>query len=312
MNNFDDATAAAESLFSNQSAELAQAGNDGGEATDTSDIPPEVQAQQLPPDAAAQQQGQPAEQQFGQAQPVPAVNNPSLEQQLAQMSQDMQAMTEQNTQLQSMVRELSAKNQEHIIKDAVEMPSLDIGGLAFASEDELRQAQTSYANQMREYVMAGIKDDPGIKSLIDEAERGRREREKQQMIEGFRGVPELKGFEDNLRRIDQFVEKNNDIFRDDTPMDVKYIIAKAVIDGVDAAGKADSKPSVDELMNIYNSNPEFRNAVEQQRLAAIKGSQQVPLMSASSGAANVALNLPEKPKSFDDADTMTRKLLGRG
>ena len=332
MNNFDDARAATESLFSAQDTDNPQNGaadgNDGGEAVDISDIPSEIQAQQLPPDAAGQQgeQTNPAEQQLGRVQEVAAVNNPPIEQQFSQFRQEMQALseqnaqlrremqaaTEQNTQLQNMVREISAKNQEHVIKDAVEMPSLDIGGLAFASEDELRQAQTDYANQMRDYIMAGIKDDPSIKSLIDEAQRDRNERERRQMIDSFRGVPELKGFEDNLQEIDRFVETNNDIFKDDTPMEVKYIIAKAVVDGVNATNKAESKPGVDELMALYNSNPEFRSAVEQQRLSAVKNNQQVPLMSASSGAANVALNIPDKPKSFDDADNMTRKLFGRG
>lgn len=317
MENFDDARTASESLFSNQAAAEAQAGtsveagNDGGEAADVSDIPPEVQAQQLPSDAAEQQVGleQSTGQQTGPAQQVPAVNNNSLlEQQIAQMQQEMQAMTEQNTQLQNMVRELSTRNEQNVIERAVEMPTLDIEGLAYANDDEKRQAQTEYANQMREYVMAGIKEDPGIKGLIDEAERGRQEREKQQMIEGFRGVPELNGFEDNLEAIESFVTKNNDIFKDDTPMDVRYIIAKAVVDGVNAANKAE--PGVDELMAVYNNNPDFRNAVEQQRLAAIKDSQKVPPFSASSGAANAALNIPEKPKTLNDADSMARKLFG--
>ncbi len=306
MDNFDEARAAAEEMFRAQSAEGAPIGNDGGEAADTSDIPPEVQAEQLPPDAiqqADQGQQEPAE-------PAPAADTASFERQIAQMQRDMQAMTEQNTQLQNMVRELSAKNEEHIIKDAVEMPSLNLQELTFADEDERRQAQTKYANEMREYVMAGLKNDPEMKTLLDEAERGRQEREKQSMFERFRSAPELKGFEDHLPEIENFISRNSDVFRDDAPMDIKYIIAKAVVDGVNAAAKADNKPGVDELMAIYNSNPEFRNAVEQQRLSAVKSSQQVPLMSASSGAVNAALNIPEKPKNFDDADSMVRKLFG--
>ena len=71
-----------------------------------------------------------------------------------------------------------------------------------------------------------------------------------------------------------------------------------------------AEPTVNELMDMYNSNPEFQQLVEKQRLEQIKQSQQVPPFSASSGAVNAALNIEKKPKTFEEASERTRRMFG--
>ena len=63
-------------------------------------------------------------------------------------------------------------------------------------------------------------------------------------------------------------------------------------------------------MELYDKNPTFQELVEKKRLDAIKQSQQVPPFSASSGAVNAALNIKEKPKTFEEASERTRKMFG--
>ena len=67
-----------------------------------------------------------------------------------------------------------------------------------------------------------------------------------------------------------------------------------------------------EYMELYNKYPEFPEMVERQRVEQLKDSQQVPPMSSSSGAMNAALNIKEKPKTFDEASERTRKMFGMG
>ena len=61
-------------------------------------------------------------------------------------------------------------------------------------------------------------------------------------------------------------------------------------------------------MEYYKNNPEFQQLVEKDRLNSIKQSQQVPAMSASNGAVNAALNIPEKPKTWEEASQRTRSM----
>ena len=70
------------------------------------------------------------------------------------------------------------------------------------------------------------------------------------------------------------------------------------------------EPTAEELMEMYNNNPAFQELIEKKRIEAVKGSQQVPPLSASSGAVNVALNIKEKPKTFEEASARTRKMFG--
>ena len=63
-------------------------------------------------------------------------------------------------------------------------------------------------------------------------------------------------------------------------------------------------------MELYDKNPTFQELVEKKRLDTIKQSQQVPPFSASSGAVNAALNIKEKPKTFEEASERTRRMFG--
>ena len=49
---------------------------------------------------------------------------------------------------------------------------------------------------------------------------------------------------------------------------------------------------------------------EKKRLEKIQGSQQVPPFSSSSGAVNAALAIQEKPKTFEEASQLVRKMFG--
>ena len=61
-------------------------------------------------------------------------------------------------------------------------------------------------------------------------------------------------------------------------------------------------------MAMYNANPEFQQMIEKQRIDALKDSQQVPVMSASSGLTNAALNIKEKPQTMDEASERARAM----
>lgn len=270
------------------------------------------------------QEQEPAAQEQQQAEPVAQEPQPdpyqeqmqALQQQVAEAQQQLEATMQQNAQLQGMVHELSEKNKEKVVEEMVEMPVLDIGRLAFEDEDAIRDAQLQYAQQMGDYIKAvnkkdlqSVKDE--IQPLLDEAERGRVAREEQAWVDQSLRYPEMADINEVMPAMRNLMDrapifKGGDMSTNERLMSA-YIMQKG-IDALTHPPEEPKEPTVEELMGIYESNPDFRAAVEQKRIAAVKDGMQVPPSAASSGAANAALQIKDAPKNFDDADEIVRGL----
>ena len=161
---------------------------------------------------------------------------------------------------------------------------------------------------MAQYVKRGVMDE--LSPFVDEAKRGKLEREKTAVIDALSKVPELEGIENLIPQMDRIIANNIALQSDDIPLDEKYINAYAIARGVSAINTPQKEPTAEDLMRLYEENPEFQELIEKKRLEAVKQNQQVPPMSASNGAVNAALNIKEKPKSWEDASERTKKMFG--
>ena len=231
--------------------------------------------------------------------------------QLQQALQEIEALKTQNQEMQGTLAELSKQNEENLIEEAMQMPTLDVNGLAFATEDEIAQAQAEYAKQMAEFVKAGVMKE--VSPFVEQAKEGIYQKEKTETLSALSQVPELAGINDMVPQLDKIIANNKWLQSDDMPLDEKYINAYAIARGVNAINTPPEEPkelTSEELMELYDKNPTFQELVEKKRIEAIKNSQQVPPFSASSGAVNAALNIPEKPKTFEEASERTRRMFG--
>ena len=231
--------------------------------------------------------------------------------QLQQALQDIEALRAQNEQMHGTIAELSKKNEENLIKEAIQMPTIDLNGLAFATEEEQAQALSEYAQKMSEFVKGGIMQE--ISPFVEQAKEGIYQKEKSETLSALSQIPELAGINDMLPQLDNIIAHNKWLQSDDMPMQEKYINAYAIARGVNAINtppEPEKKLTDDDLMKLYDENPTFQELIEKKRIEAIKQSQQVPPFSASSGAVNAALNIKEKPKTFEEAAKATRQLFG--
>ena len=231
--------------------------------------------------------------------------------QLQQALQDIEALRAQNEQMQGTIAELSKKNEENLVEEAIQMPTLDVNGLAFATEEEIAQAQAEYAQKMSEFVKGGIMKE--ISPFVEQAKEGIYQKEKSETLAALSQIPELAGINDMLPQLDNIIAHNKWLQSDDMPMQEKYINAYAIARGVNAINtppEPEKKLTDDDLMKLYDENPTFQELIEKKRIEAIKQSQQVPPFSASSGAVNAALNIKEKPKTFEEASALTRRMFG--
>jgi hypothetical protein len=322
MSVFDEARASTEALFEKYGDEPLE---EGAPVEEPIDEPVEEQAEQpeevSEEEAAMDQPIDTVEEQIVQDEAVidDAVDTAEVaaqaaqerDMQLQQMMQELEALKAQNQQMSGTIEELSRRNEENLIEEALEMPTLDMNGLAFATEEEARQMQEEYASKMTEFVRSGLMKE--LAPFLEQAKEGQYQKEKSDVLSVLSEIPELQGINDMIPQLDNIIASNRWLQSDDMDMDEKYINAYAIARGVNAMNTVPEEPkelTSKELMELYKNNPEFQELVEKDRLEAIKNSQQVPPFSASSGAVNAALNIPEKPKTFEEASERTRKMFG--
>ena len=313
MNAFEDARTATEEMFENEeqmSLEDALQAQEAEEQTEQSEQPAEaeetveaVEEQPTQEDAVLDEAVNTAE--------IAAQTAQEKDMQLQQALQELEALKAQNQQMQGTLEELSRQNEENLVEEAMQMPTLDVNGLAFADEQTIANAQAEYAKQMAEFVKAGVMKE--VSPFVEQAKEGIYQKEKTEAISALSQVPELAGIGDMVPQLDKIIANNKWLQSDDMPIEEKFINAYAIARGVNAINTPPEQPkelSSEELMELYDKNPTFQELVEKKRIEAIKNSQQVPPFSASSGAVNAALNIKEKPKTFEEASERTRRMFG--
>lgn len=293
MDNFDEARQATEQMF------------DAPAETPVEETPVETPAEETPPNS---------EQMLNEATNVAEEATQLAEQQNAEIARIMaenERLKAQNEQLQKTQAEMSKVREEEIVEEAMAMPTIDFNELAFADADTQSKAQQEYANAMAEFVRKGVMDE--LSPFVEQAKAGQREKEKSEAIATLSQMPELAGLSDMMPQIEHIIARNKWLQSDDIPVEEKIINAYILAKGVNSVNTPPEQPKEltdDELMALYDKNPTFQELVEKKRIESLKGSQQVPPFSASSGAVNVALNIKEKPKSWDEASERTRSLFG--
>lgn len=324
-NNFDEASAATQEMFAeNEQLSLADAPlaqenaevnpeteEDTPAATETAPAEnnPPAQTENTNPEASPEQS---MLEQSVQTAEVAAQAASDANNQLSQMQQENEMLKAQNAQLQGTIDEMSQQNAQRVVEEALQPPTLDFNGLAFADEETQQAALAKYAADMSAYNKQEMLKE--LSPAIEFAKQGMREKEQKEVVAALSQVPELAGIGDMLPQLDRIIANNKWLQSDDMPMDEKYINAFVIAKGVNGMNTPPpappKEPTTDELMAMYNSNPAFQEMVEKQRLEAIKQSQQVPPFSASSGAVNAALDIKEKPKTLEEASERTRQMFG--
>lgn len=319
-NIFDEASKATEELFENPTPdEATEAGDDMDAVDDTAATEMDASATEVPAEDSdiptEETQTQPTQEQAmleDAVQTAEAAAQAAAEKdaQLQQIMQELEMAREQQANMQAAIEELSRQNEEHIVKEALEPPMLDISSLAFADEDTIREAQRQYAQQMADYNRQSFMKE--FAPVIEQANKAKYDEEKNSVISVLSQIPELQGIETMMPQLDKIIKNNKVLSSNDIPIDEKYIMAYAMARGVNAINTPPEEPkelTADDLMKLYNENPTFQEMVEKQRIDQVKNSQQVPLFSASSGAVNAALDIKEEPKGWDDASERTRNML---
>ena len=304
LKEFEDARTATEEMFENPDAIQEEEIPETDVDNSTEEVQEQPQEEQSAPETAVLDEA------VNTAE-IAAQTAQEKDNQLQQALQELEMLKAQNQSMQGTIDELSKKNEEKLIEEALQMPTLDMNALAFATEEEVAQAQAEYAQKMSEFVKAGVMKE--VSPFVEQAKEGIYQKEKAETLSALSQVPELAGINDMIPQLDKIIANNKWLQSEDMPIEEKFINAYAIAKGVNAINTPPEQPkelTSEELMELYDKNPTFQELVEKKRIEAIKQSQQVPPFSASSGAVNAALNIKEKPKTFEEASERTRRMFG--
>ncbi len=226
----------------------------------------------------------------------------------ANMNNDIQALQgqiqQQNEVIQHLQQTISEQNevQEEEIEQSI-MPDLDIDRLTFEDEDTRREIMDDYNNKLKTAIMSSVMKE--MEPAIKMAEEAKKAREKNEVMAELSKIPDLEGIAGMVGQLDSIISRNPKMFSNlDT--DEQYLAAYAMARGVNDINTPKKEPTAQEIVDMLNNNSDALALLEKQRAEALKDSQQVPAMSASSG--NVALNIPDKPKTWEDARERVRSL----
>lgn len=223
---------------------------------------------------------------------------------LQQVMQQLQALQQQNETLQQAMQQQSTQVQENIVEEIIEPPTLDVNSLMYDDEETAKGKVNEFANGLTQFTEKNIMSK--IAPFIEQAEAAQKQNEKAEVISTLSQVPELAGFQEMLPQIESIIAGNPLLQNANT--EEAYINAYAIAKGVSAMNtpqQAEITP--EQLLEMLGKNPEAQKLYEQTRLDKVKDSQQVPPLSASSGAYNAALNIPSKPTTLEEARKRTQE-----
>lgn len=287
-NTFDEASAATEAMFT------------GGEPAEPIETEPAAEA--TPAEEATPAALENATQTAEVAAQVAAEKNSELEAALA----ELEALKAQNQQLQGTISEMSHQNEEKLFEETLAKPTLNINDLAFADDETQNAAMEKYASDLAAYTRAEIMKE--MEPALGMAKKAQAD----EVVTALSSIPELQGITEMRPHLDNIIAGSKWLSSPDVPLEEKYINAYAMARGIEAMNTpaAPKEPSAEELMAYYNANPAFQEMVERARIGAVSQSQQVPPLTASSGAVNAALDIKAKPKTLEEASERTRKMFG--
>lgn len=230
------------------------------------------------------------------------------DEQLSQAMARLDTLKRENAEIKELLKFYNDARKEELIDAAApEQPRLNLDKLRELDGDSAKALENEYAKNMLEYAnkLAMKKVSP----MLRNAEIMNELAMKSELIHVLDGVPELTGIAGMGSQLDRIIAGNKLFQNKEIPLDEKYIAAYAIAKGIDSICNPKKQPAIEELIEIYNENPEFQNAVEKQRAAKIKSdTHNIPVFSGSSGNGSIALDVPEKPKSFEEAGEFVRKL----
>ena len=220
----------------------------------------------------------------------------------------LQQLEEENQTLNKAIQQMSQQQEEALVKSGMEPPVIDFSAMAFEDEETVRQKQQDYTEQLTNYIRGQMMSE--FEPYIRQAKEGQAQKEKDSVLSALGDMPELGGISDMIPALDNIIQNNPVLANSDVPLDEKYIMAYTIAKGIDSIKTPAHELTAEELFQMYQNNSELQDMIEKERVKNVQNGQKVPPLSVSGGSGGAALHVKEKPKTFDEASDLVRKMFG--
>lgn len=180
----------------------------------------------------------------------------------------------------------------------------DIDFSAFLYGDD--EAKKGAAGKFMEYFMSNLQG--RATPVLKEWDEAKRALDVQKAIKVLSSLEdEFPGFGKEADVIEALIGRDKVLASYEDPMQAR-IAAYLINEGLKAVKKGKAGMSVDELMELYRKNEEFKAAIEQDRLEQLKEAPQIPPMPVSSSLSTHEPYTADTPKDMEAANKSLREL----
>ena len=264
---------------------------------------PETVPAEAPVEEAPAPEAVPAEGQAPETQPA-LTETQILQEAALRTANELASVKSELEQLKALSAQQSQAAEEEIQEQLLEPPKLDLKDIAYLSDEEIAQREAEYTQQMLDFTMQGV--DKKIQPVLSQYESQQRATEEQSVLNDLR----LKSpdFDTYLPEIQSFLSADNAVSKALAAMPARerYVAAALMAKGAAPV----QQETAESLVKKIAANPDAMRMLELQRVEATKKNSNIPPQSASSGMANVPVNPPATPKSFDEAHKLAKEKYG--
>lgn len=228
---------------------------------------------------------------------------------LQAQANDLSSLREENSHLKELLNEMRNAKLDEVSEEVLPLPVLNIQELAFADEATVKESTDAYTRQVMDIAKQQAVNDvlKKLSPIIEKAGQQAEAQEQREILSDLEKDPRFTGISGMEGQLNDIIRNNRALQSPELSKEEQLITAMIIARGVNAVNKEPKENTYDDFIAMYESSPELREYVENKRAERLKESQQVPNLSASNGAGSAALNIPNKPKTFDEGLDFIRK-----
>lgn len=217
--------------------------------------------------------------------------------------EEIQKLREENERLKNALLQSGEAAKESIAKKAVdEDDDFDLSAFVYGSDDEKKSAKEALVRAVLSKVRNDAED---VLRQKDEAER---------MLDCQKAIKLLKSMEEDFPGygeksdiIEALIDRDDVLKSYKDPVNAR-IAAFLIQTGLDALSAGKKETSLDDLMELYRNNEDFKAEVEKERLKQIEETGDVPTIPLDGGySSSSPYEAPEPPKSIKEANERVKK-----
>lgn len=213
------------------------------------------------------------------------------------------AMKEEITNLRKALEQSAELSKEGVAAVAVgEGDDVDFSAFVYGDESERKTTSKKLFGQL----LSALREEAApILAERDDAKRAT------DMAKAIKVLSEMEddfpGFGTQVDELNALIGRNAILKAHTVPME-QMIAAYIMNAGLKAIDKGKSGMSVDELMNLYRENEEFRGAIEKDRLEKLKDEPELPPMPVSSSMSTHEPYTHDAPETMEEANKSLREM----